>query len=259
MYRLLLVDDEKQITEGLKFFMPWEKYQISEIRAANTYEEALELGYRFKPHIAMIDVCIGKSFGYDLQGELLRNLPQLHTIMISGYDEFSYVRQVMRQRVVDYLLKPINRAELDKVLKKIVVERLHGSLVGEAGDDAWYDEILEMDIRELSKLVQKILKIVQEEYGKNLNLSVLSDRLEVGGGYLGKLFSKETGMKFSQYLMLYRMDVAKELIISTDYKVAYIANKVGYSHLNYFYMHFQTCFQKSPLEFREEKMGTERV
>ena len=66
MYRLLLVDDEKQITEGLKFFMPWEKYQISEIRTANTYEEALELGYRFKLHIAMIDVCIGKRFGYDL-------------------------------------------------------------------------------------------------------------------------------------------------------------------------------------------------
>ena len=113
--------------------------------------------------------------------------------MISGYDEFSYVRQAMRQRVVDYLLKPINRAELDKVLKKIVVERLHGSLVGEAGDDAWYDEILEMDIRELSKLVQKILKIVQEEYRKNLNLSVLSDRLEVGGGYLGETVLEGNG------------------------------------------------------------------
>ena len=253
MYRLLLVDDEKQITEGLKYFLPWEKYQISEIRAANTYEEALGLGYRWKPHIAMIDVCIGKYFGYDLQCELRRKLPELHTIMISGYDEFFYVREAMRQRAVDYLLKPINRAELEKVLKEIVVEKLHGSLVREPGEDVWQDEILGMDVRKLSKLIRKILNIVHEEYGKNLNLSVLSERLEMSGGYLGKLFSKETGMKFSQYLMMYRMNVAKELMISTDYKVAYIANKVGYSNLNYFYMHFQACYQRSPLEFREGK------
>ena len=253
MYRLLLVDDEKQITEGLKYFLPWERYQISEIRTANTYEQALEVGYHFKPHIAMIDVCIGRDFGYDLQSELCRNLPALNTIMISGYDEFSYVREAMRRRAVDYLLKPINRAELEKVLKDIVVNKLHGSLAGGSEDSAQFDEILRMDTWELSKLICKILKIVQEEYGKNLNLSVLSDRLEVSGGYLGKLFSKETGMKFSQYLMMYRMNVAKELLLGTDYKVSYIANKVGYSNLNYFYMHFQACYQRSPLEFREGK------
>ena len=73
MYRLLLVDDEKQITEGLKCFMPWEQYQIDEIRTANTYEEALDTGWSWKPHIAIIDVCIGKKYGYDLHRELSKN------------------------------------------------------------------------------------------------------------------------------------------------------------------------------------------
>lgn len=250
MYRLLLVDDEKQITEGLKFLLPWERYQIQEIRTANTYEEALETAYQWKPHIAIIDVCIGKDFGYDLQHELHRNLPKLCTVMISGYDEFAYVREAMREGAVDYLLKPINRIELEHVLKEIVVNRLHGSIRHIEGKDTQHDRILGTDVQGLNKLIRKILKIVQDEYGKNLNLSILADRLEMSSGYLGKLFAKETGMKFSQYLMAYRMDIAKELLIGTDFKVSYIANKVGYTNLNYFYMHFQSSYQKSPSEFR---------
>lgn len=208
MYRLLLADDEKQITEGLKCLLSWEKYQIDEIRAANTYEEALDIGWSWKPQIAIIDVCIGKKFGYDLQGELRKKLPDLCTIMISGYDEFTYVREAMRQGVVDYLLKPINRVELGKLLESIIVDRLQGSLSKSPEDEEPYDEILGKREQELSKLVRKIIKIVQEEYGKNLNLSVLADRLEVSNGYLGKLFARETDMKFSQYLMQYRMNIA---------------------------------------------------
>ena len=51
MYRLMLVDDEKQITEGLKCFLPWEKYQIEEIRAANSFDEALDVGRSWRPSL----------------------------------------------------------------------------------------------------------------------------------------------------------------------------------------------------------------
>ena len=221
MYRLLLVDDEKQITEGLKCFLAWEKYQIDEIRTANTYEEALSVALCFKPHIAILDVCIGNQFGFDLYRKLQKELPELYVIMISGYDEFSYVREAMRQGAVDYILKPIDRKELEKVMKTIVVERLRGSLIRTPEEEAQYDEILKKDKESLSKLVRRIIKIVQEEYEKNLNLSVLSERLEVNNGYLGKLFLRETDMKFSRYLMQYRMNVAKDLLVNTDYKVSY--------------------------------------
>ena len=40
--------------------------------------------------------------------------------------------------------------------------------------------------------------------------------------------------------------------MNTDYKVSYIANKVGYTNMNYFYLHFQDCYEKSPSEFRED-------
>lgn len=251
MYRLLLVDDEKQITEGLKCFLNWEKYQIDKIWTANTFEEALNIGWNQKPQIAILDVRIGSRLGFDLYRKLQKELPDLCVIMISGYDEFSYAREALRQGAVDYLLKPIDRAELEKVLKRIIEERLNGSVLQLPEERKKYDEIIGKNEEELGKLVRRIIKIVQEEYGKNINLSLLADRLEVSSGYLGKLFFKETGVRFSQYLMQYRMNVARDLLVDTDYKVSYIANRVGYTNLNYFYWHFQNCHQKSPSEFRD--------
>lgn len=173
MYRLLLVDDEKQITEGLKHLLPWAQYQIDEIRTENTYDAALKTGLSWKPHIAIIDVCIRGRYGYDLLRELNRELPELCTVMISGHDEFAYAREAMRQGAVDYLLKPIDPIELGKVLEYIIVGRLFGRMPSvDRSSDAGFDEILQKDKRQLSKLVCKILRIVQEEYSKNLKCAM---------------------------------------------------------------------------------------
>lgn len=252
MYKLLLVDDEKQITEGLKCLLNWEEFRITEIKTANSYEEALEIGAVYKPDIAILDVRLLNKYGFDLHKQLKEQQPEMCSIMISGYDEFEYVRKAMRQGVVDYLLKPIDRRELRKTLERLIVERLHGELQ-QMKDSNMYDEVLQTDLQNLSRLVQKIIRVVHEDYGKSLNLTMLAETMEVSSGYLGKIFLRETNMKFSQYLMQYRMSVAKELIKNTDEKISYIAQKVGYSNMNYFYTHFQSCYEKSPKEFRNEK------
>ena len=69
--------------------------------------------------------------------------------------------------------------------------------------------------------------------------------------YLGQIFIKETGMKFSEYLMAYRMQVARERILNTDEKISAIAAGVGYSNLNYFYQHFHGYYQLTPSEIRQ--------
>ena len=91
MYRLLIVDDEKQIREGLKLLLPWEEYGIEICGEAQNGKEALELMERLSPHI-----------------------------VLSGYDDFSLVRQAMKAGAVDYLLKPCGREALIQVLEEIM-------------------------------------------------------------------------------------------------------------------------------------------
>ncbi|MGV2685805.1 helix-turn-helix domain-containing protein, partial [Clostridium perfringens] len=88
------------------------------------------------------------------------------------------------------------------------------------------------------------------EYAQNITLKSVAERFQMNSTYLGQLFLKETAMKFSEYLMAYRMLLAQERIQSTDEKISYIAFSVGYNNLNYFYTHFHSFFEKSPSELR---------
>ena len=66
MYRLLIVDDEPHIIEGLKRMIDWEKYGIYQIETATSYHDAIAKAVEYKPHIAIFDVCIEDARGYDV-------------------------------------------------------------------------------------------------------------------------------------------------------------------------------------------------
>lgn len=76
--------------------------------------------------------------------------------------------------------------------------------------------------------------------------------------YLGQIFIKETDMKFSEYLMAYRMYVARERILNTDDKISSVAAEVGYSNMNYFYQHFHNYYDSTPSEMRAGKIENYR-
>ncbi|AZS14118.1 response regulator transcription factor [Paenibacillus lutimineralis] len=251
MYKLLIVDDEPQILEGMKRTLDWEKYGFGSIETSETIEDAISKAVAFYPDLAIFDVCIGKDRGYDAIRRLNElGLPAKYIIM-SGYSEFEYAQEAIRCGVKDYLLKPVNRTKLQQVVEKIIVEDLHGTLEGADHDDVNIDPVLGVRYDSLSKLVNRILLMVKTEYTQNITLKMVAEQFRMNGTYLGQLFLKETQMKFSEYIMAYRMLRARERILSTDEKIASIAQSVGYSNPGYFYMHFHSFFGKSPSDLRK--------
>ena len=249
MYKLLIIDDEARIVEGLKLMMDWRELQFQVIETATTYAEALDKAVEIQPDIALVDVCIHDKKGYDLIQYLQRFQLNTRYVMISGYDEFKYIKKAMKLGVKDYILKPIDKKELRETIEKIIVEEFHGTI--DTGGSKDCDPVLQKDYKEFSKLTQKVILMVQQNYKENISLKYIGDQFHMNSTYLGQLFMKDTKMKFSEYLMRYRMQLAKELIETTQDKISYIALEVGYSNLNYFYTQFQACYQESPLEFRK--------
>lgn len=249
MYKLLIVDDEPQILEGMKRTLDWAKYGFGCIETSETAEGAISKAVEIYPDIAIFDICIGKDLGYEAIGKLnTLGLPTKYIIM-SGYNEFEYAREAIRCGVKDYLLKPVNRSKLQEVVEKIIVEDLHGTLEGTS--DANLDPVLGVRYDSLSKLTNHILLRVKADYAQNLTLKLVAEQFRMNGTYLGQIFLKETKMKFSEYLMAYRMQRARERILSTDEKIAGIAQSVGYSNLGYFYTHFHGFYGKSPSDLRK--------
>jgi len=252
MYKLLIVDDEPQILEGMKRTLDWASYGFHRVETSETKDDAVSKAVELLPDIAIFDVCIGPDRGYDIINKLNELRIPAKYIMMSGYSEFEYAQEAIRCGVKDYLLKPVERSKLQLVIEKIIVEDLHGNLNGRSSEDLHTDPILGIPYDHLSKLTNRILMMVKAEYAQNITLKSVAERFRMNSTYLGQLFLKEAHMKFSEYLMAYRMLHARELILTTNDKIVSIALSAGYQNMNYFYTHFQSYFGKSPSELRKK-------
>lgn len=252
MYTLLIVDDEPSILEGMKRTLDWNAYGFDRIESAVSYTDALSRAIDCRPDIGLIDVCIGDQYGYKLINCLNELGLKTKYIMMSGYGEFSYACEAIRCGARDYLLKPVSKEQLRVCVEKIIVEDLGGAVDHMRDEIRDMDPVLKVRYDSLPPLINKVLMIVRVEYGQNLSLKILAGRFRMNSTYLGQLFIRETRLKFSEYLMQFRLSVARERIISTDDKISCIAAEVGYQNLNYFYSHFHDYFDRSPSEMRAE-------
>lgn len=122
--RMIIVDDEPIICEGLKETIDWEQLGAEVAGVAWDGEQALQIVQSEPIDIVLSDIRMDGMDGLEL-AEQLRNLhPSISLILISGYEDFEYARRAMRLGAVDYLLKPVNIDELKTVVSR-VIERIH--------------------------------------------------------------------------------------------------------------------------------------
>lgn len=119
MIRVLIVDDEFIMRQGLRYMMNWEQEGYEIVGEASNGKDALRLIEELEPHIIISDVVMPLLDGVDFS-EAVHNLyPKIQMIILSGYDNFEYVKHTLLNGVVDYILKPtLNPKELREVLKK---------------------------------------------------------------------------------------------------------------------------------------------
>ncbi|MBD2870229.1 response regulator transcription factor [Paenibacillus arenilitoris] len=120
MYRVLIIDDEEPLREAIRILGDWKGLGVEEVLEATDGKAGLDMLKKHKIDLAMIDMKMPELNGMELLQIIERDYPELLTIVISGYNDFEYTRQAIRSKVVDYLLKPVNRADLNQSLRKAI-------------------------------------------------------------------------------------------------------------------------------------------
>jgi YesN/AraC family two-component response regulator len=105
-------------------------------------------------------------------------------------------------------------------------------------------------LNQLHTLISEALKLIHDHYMDNLTLEKVSDAIHVSPAYFSRLFLKETGITFIDYLTKYRIDRARHLLLHTDLRTYEIAEKVGYKNSKYFLKVFKKWVGTTPGEFR---------
>lgn len=119
MYNVLIVDDEIFIREGLTKILQNNYPNWNLLGSAASCQEAFAFFKKYTVDLLITDIQMSQKSGLDLIEELREEYPTLEVIIISGYDNFTYARRAMQNKIVHYLLKPLNLDEFRNAMNQV--------------------------------------------------------------------------------------------------------------------------------------------
>ncbi len=258
MYKVVIIDDEPVIVEGISRSIAWEDYNCKVVGTAGSGTEGMEVIRREKPDILFSDICMPNMNGLLMIAALKSEFKHMEITILTGYRDFDYAHEAIRLGVTRYLLKPSKMDDLKEAIMTMtanIEERRRNGTYPENAV-ACTDEVQNDGCEELKEeteseecvenseagnfIVHNALKYIEEHYNEKLKLSDVADKVFVSQWHLSKLLNRQTGQNFSEILNGVRIEKAKVLLENPAYRIGEIADKVGFLDM----AHFSRVFKK---------------
>jgi two-component system, response regulator YesN len=238
--KAIIVDDEKHVREPLLLLADWSRFGIDTILEAVDGNEAIKLIKEHRPEIIFTDMSMPKRDGISLLKWIHSSDLSSKTIVVSGYDDFDYMRNAICYKSFDYILKPIDPEILNETLEKAINEWKQQS----PPEECQKEHGGEMNV------IQQIEQFLLESYNKDINLQEIADRFYLSREYISRKFKHEYQATITDFITNVRMNKAKELLQNPKLKIYEIAFQVGYQDEKYFSKVFKKTEGISPNEYR---------
>ncbi|MEE3496184.1 MAG: response regulator [Butyrivibrio sp.] len=234
-YRVMIIDDEESARKLMRAAINWGELDMEVVGEAASGIEAINVIDDLKPDIAFVDISMPFMDGIEFTQTATDRYPNLVIIIMTAINQFEYARRCVSLPVFDYMLKPMVRTEITKVL-----ERAKKML--DESNDSWEELKSESTgaSSEESNTTELIKKYVEENFADSkLNLAYIAQHFGFSASYLSRKFKQETGINFIEYLTNLRMKKAMN-IARANVKMYQAAAEVGIPDPNY----FSRCFKK---------------
>jgi two-component system, response regulator YesN len=119
LYKLIIVDDESEIRNGLLEIIDWEKEGFVVVGEAENGLDALQMAESMPIDLVITDIRMPFLDGLQMAKEIRKLQPMVSFIVLSGYDDFEYTRQAIQIKISDYVLKPVSSDELIPILRSV--------------------------------------------------------------------------------------------------------------------------------------------
>ncbi len=245
MYKLLIVDDEPIIRRGIKSLANLATIGISHIDEASNGEDAIDRAAF--ADIIMLDINMPRRDGLEVAEIIKKNNPNVLIVMVTGYDYFEYTQKAIRIGVDDYLLKPVNKQDVELVIKRMV-DKLGRRNVKEKIDKINSHANQEPDLEGFAQVREYI---EQHIYDMGLSLGLLAETLGFNSSYLSGIIKRIYGIPFQEYVSKRRMERAKILLLSGNMKNYEIAEQLGFDDVNYFITKFKKTYGVTPKQYKQ--------
>ena len=243
--KIMIVDDEPKIRRGMKTLLE-EQDGFEVIGIYDNAMSSLSDMAEKQPNVLITDIKMPEYSGLDLIEKIREKDKTLYIIILSGYGSFKYAQRAIRSGVYRYLTKPTNPRELISVLREIELKIEGGNRTVSKSEE---NESVEVG----NFLIRKALDYIELHYAEKIGLKTLSDALYISPNYFSDLFLRHMKVKFSDFLIEYRLKKACILLKKPEYKVSEIAEMVGFRDSTYFSTVFKKTYNLTPLEYKNTK------
>ncbi len=245
MFRVILIDDEPLIVEGLKKVVRWEEYHCTVVATAEDAEKGAELIRTLQPDILFTDIRMPGVDGLAMLAGLRSEFPDLQVTVLTGYRDFAYAQEAIRLGVARFLLKPSKMDEIREALACMTarLDRKHTEQPAE-------QEEPEERENAGSFLVNRALDYLEEHYAEKLTLQEVADACYVSQWHLSKLLNRYTKKNFYDLLNTRRIREAKELLADPSLRIGDIGEMIGYADPAHFARVFRKIAGMSANEYR---------
>lgn len=227
MMRVLIVDDEPIVLKQLTFLIE-KLYPKWEVVSCTDSIQAQKILAKENFQLAILDIELPGKNGLHLAHYIRHHYEHVNIMMISAYQDFDYAKTSIEIGVDYYLTKPIIESELKKALSKY------------------------KSYTQYSNIVMEAINYIQKNYANKITLQDISDHIYVNSSYLSRRFREETGKRLFDFILDYRLKMAKVKLRKNQTKnISSIANSCGFNSLHYFSSTFKKKIGVTPMEYRK--------
>ncbi|MEH6995117.1 helix-turn-helix domain-containing protein [Neobacillus drentensis] len=243
MYDVVLVDDDVIVIEFLKKVIPWQDYGFQVVANFQDSSDALVFLLENPYDVMITDIGMPKLNGIELIEKLKSSKINSYNVILSCHDEFTFAQQAIKLEAYDYILKESMEESniidlLDRLKNKIDQERYTSN------QHLKVTQFLEMTTR--NEDVLKAQRYVQTHFGEKISLTEVAEHLHLNSSYFSRMFKKETGEGFIEYVTRVKMEKALELLDQSIKTVEQIAYELGFESKSYFLKTFKRFYGLSP-------------
>lgn len=249
MYRVLLVDDERIILDGLTRAVPWQDMGCAVAGTASNGQEGLRLVRELKPDILLTDIRMPNMDGLSMIAALRSEFPRLQIAVLTAFRDFEYAQTALNLGVCRYLLKPSKLDELYEAIRTMTA-RLD-ALPPPAQDAEPEDDPAAAGSGAGNFIVRQALDYMRAHCDGHLSLSDVADHVYVSQWHLSKLINRHAGQSFFDLLSRMRVDRAKALLENLSLRVHEVAEQSGFSDVAHFSKSFKRLTGMTPGEYRD--------
>lgn len=234
----LVIDDETHVFLAIKKIIDWKKYNFT-IEYAKNGKDGLNSINELNPSIVFLDMNMPVMNGIEFLESVHNKFPDTKFIIVSGYSNFSYAKAGIRYGASDYLLKPLDKVELENVVLKYLQPFENVANNKEEND--------------IYNIIEEIKVYIENNYFEDIKVSDFSEKYFFTKEYISKTFSKMYKIGIYEYVLKLRMERAKILLEENRLKITEISTRLGYSNNNYFSKAFKNYYGIPPSDYQNNK------